>query len=259
VALWRRTLPERSAWHYTRVLRQVLAYGVRTKVLDENAATAVPNPKPPVREVKAFRSPDEVEVIASELAEQFSAIPVFAAWTGLRPEEWIALEWGDVDRQRRLVHVRRVFTFGELKLHGKQHGSLRTVPLPLRALEALDGTKVHRLTALTGDAQGRAATGLVFPGRDGGYLNLSNWRNLDWKPACRAAGITYRPPYALRHTYAAWSIAAGVGLFELARVMGTSLSQVDKTYGHLLPDSLDRARIALDSFQSRAEVATFGH
>lgn len=63
-----------------------------------------------------------------------------------------------------------------------------------------------------------------------------------------AAGIEYRPPYALRHTYAAWSIAAGVGLFELSRVMGTSLQQLDKTYGHLLPDSLDRARTALDTF-----------
>jgi hypothetical protein len=30
--------------------------------------------------------------------------------------------------------------------------------------------------------------------------------------------------------------------------MGTSLSQIDKTYGHLLPDSLDRARAALDIY-----------
>jgi hypothetical protein len=29
--------------------------------------------------------------------------------------------------------------------------------------------------------------------------------------------------YALSHTYASWAIAAGVGLFELFRLMGTSL------------------------------------
>jgi hypothetical protein len=30
--------------------------------------------------------------------------------------------------------------------------------------------------------------------------------------------------------------------------MGTSVEQIDTTYGHLLPDSLDRARAALESF-----------
>ena len=60
-------------------------------------------------------------------------------------------------------------------------------------------------------------------------------------------------PAALRHTFASFSIAAGVSLFELARFMGTSVDQIDKTYGHLLPDSLDRARGALDTFLSRRE------
>ena len=55
-------------------------------------------------------------------------------------------------------------------------------------------------------------------------------------------------PYALRHTYATFGIAAGVSLFELARFMGTSVEQIDKTYGHLLPDALDRTRQALDRF-----------
>ncbi len=41
-----------------------------------------------------------------------------------------------------------------------------------------------------------------------------------------------------------------IGLFELARMMGTSVEQIDRTYGHLLPDSIDRARTALDSFSA---------
>ncbi len=65
-------------------------------------------------------------------------------------------------------------------------------------------------------------------------------------PAVRAAGLEHRPPCALRHAFASFSIAAGVSLFELARFMRTSVEQIDRTYGHLLPDSLDRARSALD-------------
>ena len=66
-------------------------------------------------------------------------------------------------------------------------------------------------------------------------------------------------PYALRHTYASFSIAAGVSLFELARFMGTSVDQIDKTYEHLLPDPLDRTRTALDTFVHDAADEAFGH
>jgi hypothetical protein len=30
--------------------------------------------------------------------------------------------------------------------------------------------------------------------------------------------------------------------------MGTSVEQIDRTYGHLLPDTLERARTALDAY-----------
>jgi len=70
----------------------------------------------------------------------------------------------------------------------------------------------------------------------------------------KAAGLEHRTPYSLRHTYATFAIAAGVGLFDLSRLMGTSLSQIDKTYGHLLPDSIDRARMALDTFLAAGEA-----
>jgi integrase len=96
----------------------------------------------------------------------------------------------------------------------------------------------------------RLDTRLFFPGQRGGYLNLHEWRAYDWTPAVRAAGPEHRSPYALRHTYATFAIAAGVSLFELSRFMGTSVEQIDKTYGHLLPDALDRTRQALDVFTS---------
>jgi hypothetical protein len=48
--------------------------------------------------------------------------------------------------------------------------------------------------------------------------------------------------------FASFAIAAGIGLFELSRLMGTSVEQIDRTYGHRLPDSLERARTTLDGF-----------
>lgn len=77
---------------------------------------------------------------------------------------------------------------------------------------------------------------------------MSPFRHRDWSPALRAAGLEHRSLYAMRHTYASMSIAAGVSLFELSQLMGTSPGMIDKTYGHMLPDALDRERSALDEF-----------
>jgi integrase len=223
-------------------------YAVRADVLARNPAEGVPNPEPKRREVLAFESVTDLKAVADELSPALAAIPVFAGLTGLRPEEWIALERGDVDREAGVVHVRCVYTDGRVKTYGKQAGSLRVVPLPLRAAQAL------------AQHPPRLDTRLVFSGARGGYLNLHEWRRDEWTPAVKTAGLEHRPPYALRHTFATFAIAAGIGLFELARLMGTSVEQIDKTYGHLLPDSLDRARTSLDAFvatssETRVEVA----
>jgi integrase len=94
----------------------------------------------------------------------------------------------------------------------------------------------------------RIDTPLLFAGLRGGHLNLHNWRRDAWKPALTAAGLEYRKPYALRHTFISECIAAGIATFEIARMAGTSVLQIEKTYGHLLPDAIERGRGALDAF-----------
>jgi integrase len=69
-----------------------------------------------------------------------------------------------------------------------------------------------------------------------------------------AAGITQRGPYQLRHTFATEALAAGISIFELARVMGTSVKMIDRTYGHLARDSEQAIRARLDARSRRSGV-----
>ena len=53
-----------------------------------------------------------------------------------------------------------------------------------------------------------------------------------WKPALEAAGLAYRAPYNLRHTFAYWSLRAGVPIATVAREMGhADVSRTFQVYG----------------------------
>ena len=122
----------------------------------------------------------ELDLVAGELSPAFGPIRVFAALTGLRPCEWMALERPDVDHQAGVVTVRRTVVNGTMKPYGKTDRSLRAVPLPLRAAEALEGLPV------------RLDTRLLFPAVRGGPIALQPWRWREWNPALRAADLEHR-------------------------------------------------------------------
>jgi integrase len=142
-------------------------------------------------------APRSLDAIACELGPAFGPLVTFAAETGLRTNEWRALERRDVDKAGRAVTVQRCYAEGTLTRYPKTARSRRRVPLTARALDALDGLPP------------RVDTPILFPAPAGGPIDLHNWRTRDWYPALEAAGIATRGPYHLRHTFATEALAAG--------------------------------------------------
>jgi integrase len=250
IGAWRTTLPEGHRFEATQALRQVLNRAVAWRILDSNPARAgVDNPRRQHPEKRPFESSAEIDALAEQLGPVYGPMIVFAAATGLRPGEWIALEHRDLDRDARVVYVRRTFAHGRL-LRTKTRRSVRAVPLQAIAREALDRLPV------------RLETLLLFPAPREGYLDLHNFRRRAWRPAQRAAGVEpLRRPYDLRHTFATFALRAGISTFDLSRFMGSSLTMIDRHYGHLARDGREHAAALLDSLAAADTAAaawTFG-
>src|ERR671919_580282 len=138
IAAWRITLAPGHRFEATQALRQVLHGAVAWGMIDSNPAkVGVDNPVPRRKEQRPFESWAELEALAEAIGPRYGPMIIFAAATGLRPAEWIALERRDVDSEERVVYVRRSFTRGQLKVP-KTEASVRAVPLQARALEALE-------------------------------------------------------------------------------------------------------------------------
>jgi integrase len=245
VAAWRASLAPSSRYRLTAAFRQALAAAVRWRYMARNPAVdAGRNPQPRLEELRPFTLA-EVDALSLELGPVFGPLVVFAAETGLRTNEWIALERRDVDRAGRAIVVQRRFAGGLLTPYPKTERSRRRVPLTARALAAVEAFPP------------RLATPLLFPAARGGHIGLDTWRSREWYPAIEAAGLERRGPYALRHTFATEALAAGVSTFQVARLMGTSVAMIDRTYGHLARDSEDSIRARLEA-RGAVEVPSQG-
>ena len=147
-----------------------------------------------------------------------------------------------MDRRARVLTLSRTVSSGEVVPLGKTGRSLRQVPLSARAIAALDALPA------------RLDVPLFFPAPGGGLLNLDNFRRREWSPAIKASGV--RTPariYDLRSTFASNALAAGVSVFELARIMGTSVRMIERHYGAMLDGSGAEIPGRLDAFDSQQE------
>ena len=157
----------------------MLARAVIWGMIDTNPAkVGVDNPSPRRREQRPFESWAELEAVVAKLAPRYWPMVVFAAAIGLRPAEWLALEWRDIDLEARVVYVHRSFNKGRVKC--PTEASRRAVPLQTVALEALERQLLSQ------------QSGPMFPAERGGYLDLHNFRSREWKPA--QLGARVEPP-----------------------------------------------------------------
>src|SRR5262249_24342249 len=134
---WRTTIPEGHRFETTQALKQALRWAEEADLIERNPARSISNPAPTRTEIHPFASWKEVEAVAEELGE-WAPLVIFAAGTGLRPGEWIALERRDLDFAGRAVNVSRRLNKDGAIVDETKNGKSRRVPLRQKVIDALD-------------------------------------------------------------------------------------------------------------------------
>lgn len=232
-------LSARSVKHVHTTLKNALKQAVEWEYLQKNVAEYCKIPKV-TRKERRVLSPDEANAFL-DAASQFKQGLVFefALLTGMRPEEYLALQWKDIDFERCTAQVRRAL----VKHKGswsfeqpKTAKSNRTVSLPKPLVEKLRKHKIKQNTRRLKYGLVWQNYDLVFCGREGNPHDIRNLTYRFFRPILTKAGLPQIRLYDLRHTHATLLLIAEENPKIVAERLGhsTVLLTLD-TYSHVIP------------------------
>lgn len=191
----------------------------------------------------------------------------------MRPGEYLALRWRDIDLERMTARVVRAVSFPD---HGppvfkgpKTKALKRTIDISPQIRDALrihrtrqdrhlvglqkivraplllehmrrTGTNYERRKSQRAHAKAYIdlllKNDLVFPSRTGATVSPHNLATRTMSAACTAAGIKRRPPYSLRHSMATIALANGADIKAVSEKLGhATIALTLSTYIHVVP------------------------
>jgi len=155
--------------------------------------------------------------------------PLIQFWfeTGLRPGELQALRWEKIDWKTSTARI-DVNQVERQEKGPKTEAGVREVDLNPAALAALEAQKPASL--LAGDHI------WLNPRTGKAWETDAQIRKTLWVPLCARAGVRYRNPYQVRHTYASAMLTAGTNPWYVAQQLGhVDVQMVFRTYGKFIP------------------------
>lgn len=244
-------LSPRTVQYTLRVLKQALKQAVAWRILAFNPCEGVKAPKQVRKEMQALSVSEARRFIAAAREDPQGLVLVFAMTTGLRPSEYLALKWADLDERRGVVSINRSlerapdgsWRFAE----NKTLRSRRTVRLQGHVLAWLAEWRVQQQAAREA-VSAWADLDLIFTNAAGGPLDRHNLARRHLRPVLQAAGLEQIRLYDLRHTFATLALSAGVPVKVVSEALGHASAVLTlDTYSHVLPHMQDEAAARVEA------------
>lgn len=236
-----RPLSSRSIRGACATLERAIEAARDDGLIGRNPAASMIRPRVVVLKPTIWSLKERRRVYAELEKESLYPVYLLQVENGLRVGEVLALQWSDIDWERRVILVRRTVHRNRIQEWPKNRKP-REVSIGRYSLAALI---LHRdAGVLTGPLW-------VFQRADGQPVSYNRVR-YRLLAACKRAGITYRPTHTNRHIHVTELLAAGIPAADVAdRVGHTGLGTLGD-YAH--PDA-ERTRQIVDA--ASAIVASF--
>jgi integrase len=202
-------------------LQSAFTYFVeKRRWVDKNPCSRVERIEGRDRDYLWIQTVEEINQLLLNVPGDVRDIVALMLGSGIRVDEALCLEHGDVDLEKRLITVQ----------HGSQgttkNGKVRRVPILDAVLPMLRQRGIQR-----GGAR------LLFPGKEGKRRAPQAVRRAFKRAAKRAGLNTKLRLYDCRHTFASHWVMNGGDIFALAKVLGhSSVIITERFYAHLRPD-----------------------
>lgn len=169
----------------------------------------------------------EVSQFLETVAPHFKNYFTVAFFTGMRPSEQICLKWDSIDFPRSKIAVT------EARYRGKE-GTTKTLESN-RLIDMLHPVR----DALKEQAKSTFMKGsYVFLSKEGCILNTNHMREKVWRTALKRSGVSLRPMYNTRHTFATLMLSAGENPLWISKQLGhTTAEMLFEKYSRFIPNT----------------------
>lgn len=248
--LLKRGLQPQTIKHAHALIRKALNQAVKWQMLPQNPAQFVETPKVQRKERRVLSAQESRSFIEACNSMSNGLIFEFALLTGMRPEEYLAVKWEDLDLQRSSITVKRAlvrhkgtWSFNE----PKTSRSRRSIILPRSLVQKLMIHKQKQYFQQTKAQNLWQGHDLIFCGEFGVPLAIPNLTYRYFRPILQKADLPQIRLYDLRHSHATLLLSADENPKVVAERLGHSTIVLTlDTYSHVLPTMQKRATDKLE-------------
>ncbi|MFB8352493.1 tyrosine-type recombinase/integrase [Streptomyces niveus] len=236
-----------------RVLRTALTAACREELVSRNVASLVEPPQAKSRELSPWSLDETLDFLAAARKDPLYAAFVLAVAMGLRRGEIVGLRWGDIDLEKRVLHVRQQTQRrrGVLYNDDPKGRRRRAVPLPAMCIAPLRWHRMRQAAAKLRAGESWDDSGYVFTTRNGRPVEPRNvYRS--FTRIAGSAGIRVVRLHDARHGCATLLTAAGVAPRVVMEILGHSqISITMDVYTHVVQDTQREAISHMDRLLKR--------
>lgn len=216
-----------------------------------NPVNGVKKPKKKKRRTDFFTEEELKKVLQYARRTDYYIPAYIAAYSGMRVQEVLALEWSAVDFKRNRINIWQAIESpnGRMNIKGTKNEKNRSVEMTLENMRILRAYKrlQDRQKKILGEAWNTGTciyeNGKAYKGDWVCTTNVGNLMNIEtvkkyFPKICKRAEVHRSSFHTLRHSHASFLLNRGVPIIAVKERLGHSSIQVTvDLYGHLMSNA----------------------